>query len=94
MTKIKVLPALICFLLTFCILEAQDAEVQQALGEIVEASASGASAGTLFIAAVSGQETSTLASIATATINGYAESIAESAADAGVSINMLLNAAV
>jgi gas vesicle protein len=92
MTKIKVLPALICFLLTFCILEAQDAEVQQALGEIVEASASGASAGTLFIAAVSGQETSTLASIATATINGYAESIAESAADAGVSINGLLDA--
>jgi len=88
----KILSAFVCFLLASSIVEAQDAEVQQTLGEIVEASAHGASAGALFVAAVSGQETSTLASIATATINGYAESIAESAADAGVSINVLLDA--
>ena len=92
MAKNKVFKSLVCLLLAFNIVKAQDAEVQQALGEIVEASASGASAGALFVSAVSGQETSTLASIATATINGYAESIAESATDAGVSINILLDA--
>ena len=92
MTNNKILPAFVCFLLASSIVEAQDAEVQQALGEIVEASARGASAGAIFVAAVSGQETSTLASMATATINGYAESIAESATDAGVSINVLLDA--
>ncbi|MBT5691751.1 MAG: hypothetical protein HOI65_11640 [Opitutae bacterium] len=91
MKNIKLVPYMVS-ILAISFIDGQDAEVQQALGEIVEASARGASAGSLFVAAVSGQETSTLASIATATINGFAESIAESASEAGISINGLLDA--